>query len=391
MAWYRAGGGGIPSSLKTGMNSVLNKKFGTSTTYDPAGWPDDVNLLGKLPEKTVSGSIAHITDGADEVPIKSWEVTLGASLDGYSSVDVYHAGKNLVNIPDSAEITRNQLTSTVAPLLDDFLHGKKGNFTISAKTAETVANANFITIRINYTDNTSSSNVYIYRGSTHESGEITGTFSISSDPAKTIDSVSFGGNTGTAKCAVSEWQVEANATATAYEPYTAPTTNTVNLGRTIYGGSADVVQGTGTENYGKVVFDGTEGTGGTPTWTMISVTQGTMFRITVSGKATTSATNTLCSYYTPTAQAQRADGTVSGAGTNVDIIDNRFSSVDAFKAWLAENPVTLVYELATSTDFTFTPITPTPETALGVNNFWTDEGDSEVTYRADIDLALGGN
>lgn len=76
MAWYRAGGGGIPSSLKTGMNSVLNKKFGTSTTYAPATWPDNVNLLGPLPEKTASGSVAAITDGADGVPVKSWVITI---------------------------------------------------------------------------------------------------------------------------------------------------------------------------------------------------------------------------------------------------------------------------------------------------------------------------
>ena len=29
MAWYRCGGGGIPSSLKGDMNDVFNKKFGT--------------------------------------------------------------------------------------------------------------------------------------------------------------------------------------------------------------------------------------------------------------------------------------------------------------------------------------------------------------------------
>ena len=251
MAWYRCGGGGIPSSLKSDMNDVFNKKFGTVLQdYPPEDWPGTVNLMGPLPEKTISGSVVTFSDGADAVKLKSCAVTIAPNLDGVSSVDVVQTGKNLVNIPDSAEITRNQLISTIVPLLNDFLHGKKGNFTISAKTAETVANANFITIRINYTDSTSSSNVYIYRGSTHESGEITGTFSISSDPTKTIDSVSFGGNTGTAKCAVSEWQVEANATATAYAQYVTPTTHTASLGRTIYGGTADVVNGTGTDENG---------------------------------------------------------------------------------------------------------------------------------------------
>jgi hypothetical protein len=185
---------------------------------------------------------------------------------------------------------------------------------------------------------------------------------------------------------LSNWQLENSNSATTYEPYTAPTQYTAQLGRTIHGGVPDVVKGEGQETYGKKVFDGTEGTGGTPSWTMISVSQGTMFRITVSDKVTTSATNTLCSYYTPVAQAQRADGTVSGAGTNVDIIDNRFSSVDAFKAWLAENPVTLVYELATPTDFAFEPVEISSR--LGNNTMWSDEGDTTVVYRRDIDLAL---
>lgn len=251
MAWYRCGGGGIPSSLKSDMNDVFNKKFGTVLQdYPPDEWPGTVNLMGPLPERTVSGSIVTFPDGADAVLLKSCAVTIAPNLDGVSSVDVVQTGKNLVNIPDSAEITRNQLISTVVPLLNDFLHGKKGNFTISAKTAETVANANFITIRINYTDSTYSSNVYVYRGSTHESGGITGTFSISSDPAKIIDSVSFGGNTGTAKCAVSEWQVEANATATAYTQFVQPTTHTANLVRTIHGGEVDMVNGTGTDENG---------------------------------------------------------------------------------------------------------------------------------------------
>ena len=98
MAFYRCGGGGIPSSLKTDMNAVLNKKFGTTgQNYPPNGWPDDVNLLGPLPEATVSGSIVTFSDGADDVPIKSCEVALPASLDGYSSIDVVGCGKNLMN------------------------------------------------------------------------------------------------------------------------------------------------------------------------------------------------------------------------------------------------------------------------------------------------------
>ena len=86
-------------------------------------------------------------------------------------------------------------------------------------------------------------------------------------------------------------QLEVGSTATSYEPYTAPTTATAFLGRTIYGGTADIVTGEGEDENGNA--------------------------------------------------------------------------------------------------FTFTPIQA--DTELGVNNFWADEGDSDVTYRADISLALAQN
>jgi hypothetical protein len=58
-----------------------------------------------------------------------------------------------------------------------------------------------------------------------------------------------------------------------------------------------------------------------------------------------------------------------------------------FKEYLQSINAHLVYKVndATATDFTFTPITPTPETALGVNNFWSDSGDTEVIYYAYAD------
>ena len=71
MTWYRVGPAGIPGSLKTDMDAVLNKKFGTSTTYAPNTWPDNVNLLGPLPVKTASGVIVSFADGADAVPLAS--------------------------------------------------------------------------------------------------------------------------------------------------------------------------------------------------------------------------------------------------------------------------------------------------------------------------------
>jgi hypothetical protein len=86
------------------------------------------------------------------------------------------------------------------------------------------------------------------------------------------------------------FQIEVGSTATTYEPYQTPTQYTASLGRTIYGGEVDIVNGVGTdENGNDFTFDGQE-----------------------------------------------------------------------------------------------------INTRLGYNAFWSDQGDTEVTYRADINLALGG-
>ena len=58
------------------------------------------------------------------------------------------------------------------------------------------------------------------------------------------------------------------------------------------------------------------------------------------------------------------------------------STLQDIKNYIDNHDIYVIYRLATSTDFTFTPITPTPQTKLGVNNFWADEGDSQVTYRS---------
>lgn len=57
------------------VGAMLVKKMG-GTGYTPAEWASVIQLMGKLPEVTVSGSVIEITDGADDVPVKSWVVEL---------------------------------------------------------------------------------------------------------------------------------------------------------------------------------------------------------------------------------------------------------------------------------------------------------------------------
>ena len=278
MAWYRCGGGGLPSGLQSDMDTVLNKKLGTSTTYPPTDWPDTVNLMGPLPEKTASGSIAHITDGADGVPLKNWLVTLPASLSGYTSIAGAKSGKNVIqNLKYQATSNRVNIGQSD----DGFsVSLRAGTYTLSVTSS--------INVRAYYRGSLDGSNTLI---SPTYSTSYSGTFTLSEDKDVRMWVIGQDGSVSTSD--ILTIQLEVGGTATAYEAYEAPTTYTASLGRTVYGGTADIVTGEGEDENGNA--------------------------------------------------------------------------------------------------FTFTPITPTPETALGVNNFWADEGDSDVTYRADISLALAQN
>lgn len=275
MAWYRAGGGGIPSSLKTDMNDVLNKKFGTSQDYPPTDWAPTVNLMGPLPEKTVSGAIATFADGADAVPLKKCEITLSASLDGYSSVDVIHAGKNLWEFGDKT-------VETVAYIMLYFTKPlPAGTYTVSCELISTTTTCSF---RFRKEDGS-----YLVQTSfTANAGRVSQTLTLP-EPAYRVylySSTQAGGEVTTWK----NVQIEVGATMTDYEAYSG-TTHTASLGRTIYGGTADIVNGTGTDENGN--------------------------------------------------------------------------------------------------DFTFDPVSI--DSKLGNNTIWSEQGsDTEVTYRADINLALGG-
>lgn len=224
MAWYRAGGGGIPAALKTGMNSVLNKKFGTATTYDPAGWPDDVNLLGKLPEKTVSGAIANITDGADRVPVK--ELIFSASpiqasgtpsptnplpIYGHMEMNGAHCGKNLLN-PSIAFDNSNYYSYDSAT----------GITTVNASDSRAWTNITEIPIKAGtYCLNNPQGRVQ-YRlksesyGTDHNITSSSGTITLSAD-----DGIKIKFGLGTTYPFTASYQLEVGSSATSFAPYSA--------------------------------------------------------------------------------------------------------------------------------------------------------------------------
>ena len=234
MTMFRVGPAGIPGSLKTDMNTVLNKKFGTTgQDYPPADWPADVNLMGPLPEKTiVSSPIADFSDGADDVPTKSLIVTIPPTLSGVSSVTETQTGRNIL---DASTVSSG--TGTIWYEYDNGILFKAGvTYTFSAKIPY---NTGSIAI---YGIDHSTQLAYAYIDNTTPS-KVIFTPTVDTYGCPRLYSV------GLTAQDITEAQINIGSTVEAYTAYTAPTVYTASLGRTIHGGSVDVVNGTGTETH----------------------------------------------------------------------------------------------------------------------------------------------
>lgn len=375
MAWYRCGGGaGLPASLKTGMNNVLNKKFGTvSQDYPPNGWPDDVNLLGLLEEKTqASASVCAFDDGADDVPTKSLVVTIPPTLSGVSNVTETQSGRNLLLLTDgtytigntgaTATILNGEISATGTTInsggrttrLSDYFILHAGTYYLSPVITASPYVRSYLNKK---SDNTVVSYSSGYSFTVNEDIEVY--FGINVEGGYTYD-------------ATIKPQLEFGSTAHDYEPYEAPTVYTASLGRTIYGGEVDIVNGQGTSTHAKITDFSTLRANGT------SSTGAYRYIIDVSGMGDyyvgACVSNLLAYRVSYNANVGEFYNT-----SNVLIIflaqDNESDAI----AYLQSNSCEIAYPLSTPTYFSFDG--QEIPTRLGYNAFWSEQGDTEVTYR----------
>ena len=379
MAWFKCGGGGIPAALKSLMNAVLNKKWGTSGTYPPETWPETVNLMGPLEEKTVSGSVVAFSDGADDVPLKSCEVTIAPTLDGVSSVDVVHCGGNIFSSEweqGSINTSGNNQTNSNVIRTAGFIRVFEGihySFT-----------RDITTDIINFRGYDAEQN-YIGSGATILN-LITG-YSVT-NPMRAGDStctIEIKSGSGVAYIRMNDYSNDLSVKYTMcvgdtplsqYSPYVS-TTHTANLGRTIYGGSVDVVQGTGTDEYTFDLWDGTQNYN-------VSDNLTNVFRIYMAHAKPlpdVTAVQCICEGYTFPRAGWSSDTVsfYSDAGNfTLKLPKTEVTTLEEAKAWLAQHNVYFLYA-TTPEDFTFTPVPIISR--LGDNTLWSD-GALSVVYRS---------
>lgn len=156
-----------------------------------------------------------------------------------------------------------------------------------------------------------------------------------------------------------------------------PITYTITLGQTVYGGTLDVTDG-------KMAVDMRYQKVRDINWTMYSTAQGNLFRsVTLQNcDLPYDSTNIVCSEYRTVKASQRTEKTIScGSDNRVDIIDSTYSDADSFKT--AKGNVEIVYKLAAPIEIQLAPVTISAISGQ-TNNVWSDAGDVDVTYAADI-------
>lgn len=375
----------IHDTTLIGTSNIIRKKEGSSALIDPADYPKRINLMGMLEEKTiVSSPIADFSDGADDVPTSSVKVTIPPTLSGVSSVSETQTGRNLLSgdggdIPKTSqgvifsvstgiytvEATENKTGYPFALMAKFDL--KKGTYTISLENVITGLQLRVIN------RNVSPSQTLATTGN-----NTSATFTISADITDISFEIAITASSISEGTYIIKPQLEVGSTAHAYEPYQTPTTYTASLGRTIYGGEVDIVNGSGSETFARIDL----GTLNYTKRTGVGMQSNGISSLIQNPPDNYTKTTAIASDYTAdTWQIVMNSGTSSGLfGVSGGYVCFSTTETDPSTFKASMNGKYLVFPLATPTDFTFTG--QEINTMLGYNAFWSDDGDTEVTYRS---------
>lgn len=408
-----------------GLAEELNEKYTTIRGFKPSEMRGAISPMIPLEEKTAAGAIAHYTDGAKNTPLTKCEVTLApsvtgrnpatvsgsivsfsdsaevglkackvtipASLSGVSSVNVERAGKNLMLLYTRA--SNNGVSYSINS--DGSLHreGTASGNSFNNGNATNYANCPYKFKAGAYTLTVSGNignNTYVQIGIFTASGASFPAQGITGEGSKTFTvSEDFGAwyycklNNGiTVNDNVFIW-LQAGDTSSAYEPYEAPKTYAAALGRTVYGGEADIVNGSGTENYSLPTLLSSLA------WNKTTIGGFDCFYANLSdGYIGASGIIGICDSYDITTDGQmgtdktiRFYNSTSFNFSRVSIRDDQYASYTGaqFKQAVTGN---IVYQLAESaqTAFTFSRVPIVPK--AGANTMWS-AGDISVDYYKD--------
>lgn len=316
-------------------------------------------LSALLPTDTASGDIASFSDGTD----------LFSALSVKAQIEPIQSGSGTPS-PDNVRPISGH-TECVTETSQRNLFSGEANEMIPlhlAQGTKVVASANSSVVSYYYDAN---GNQIDYWTLTQKSGSrYYRAFTLSAE----CYYFKFGGGT--------DLQVEIGTAPTEYE---APTAYTTTLGRTVYGGTLDVVSGVlnvtramvdlGTLDWNK---DANHFYSSIVTDAKAPSSNGVVANIVSSNYGADTATRV---------SAETVDGTIAmNTNRRILVYDSTLSSGTASDFKTAMSGVQLCYELATPQTYQLDP--QTIDLLLGQNNLWTDCGSVEVTYKADVGLYI---
>ena len=377
--------------------------------------PDYTEAVKKLDEKApaifvdASGDLVHITDGAD-MPVKSLithiePVQEGSGdpspdnvrpIRGWDSVEAKRTGKNLIPAKyKTAFGTKNGITFTdlgdgkigvngtatdavsfhmVLYTAGNRMLLRAGTYTFGTNTHEKIVLALYV-----YTtnDNNATNNQVI----NCTKSKPTVTFTLDTDCYVGIYFYVRAGDT--VENTVVYPQLELSSAATAYEPYQGQTL-TADLPETVYGGTldwgtgvltVDMVKLTGFSGFGGVVF-GLNGKG-IPYLDMRIISAPV-----IDGGVFCNSYKIVRAY----TNGDAASGNVRVYKTAITVYDERFTDAENAKQLLQDEGFELVYKIIAPYTIQLTP--RQLSTLKGINNVWSDAGETEVTYAADSKMYI---
>lgn len=379
---------------------------GTTTATISDGEVTQAQLDTKAPAilSTASGSIANFSDGADNIPMSELVVGITPSqsgsgdpapdnirpISGRTGCNVKRAGKNLLS--KMTGVTNiNGLTSVGnadgSVTVTGTATGTGGYITTWANLATTIPPRTHITVST--TTNLPGKIRCFWDNATADIQAGTNSTMVAYSTALTKVRLYLSTTANTAYNFTIYPQVEIGTIATAYEEYVAPTTAltvdwTTEAGA-VYGGTLDASTGVLTATH--ALFDMGNASGFTGDSNRPGV-----YRFSIPGRRSASFV-TACSAYLVdnVAVNTNIDNYISGhwsySGATVFFRDTRLTGYTSAQVKTAVSGYMLTYELATPQTYQLTP-QQLFNTLYGVNNVWSDTGDSTVTYTADTKLYI---
>lgn len=389
----------LASDIKTALSGKANSNdvYPKSQTYNRTEIDnaldlkaDKSELYNVYPTDQESGAIAHITDGADNIPVKSLVSQIVAiesgsgtkspsnpyTISGFDSGVIPRCGKNIIDFASHVNSTSSGLTIFASSDGSINYNGKPSNswafltpsfnYYLPSGTTITFSRQRAFDYRhylqITFADN--SSDTLIIENNTTS---VTKTFTKSIIKLQLIVS---GLNVSATYNDNLKLMLNIGTSALPYEAYNG-NTYTFAFGQTVYGGRFDN-KGNLVVTHGYYAFDGTE----TP------IEYGSGYRyVVLSGKEAKSygqaeTPNLICNEYNAITRQQIQNGTtgISITGDTILLSTNTPSGVQV--VYELANPITLSI---TSQDI---------PTLLGENNIFSNCGDVEVNYYADIGLYI---